>query len=110
MTQGAIEVWASLPDEIRRDQSFIPFHEENERMTSKQIFKPQFEIKKMYYAISNLKISIGRPDAVAKNQLHNENLLQTENVLNGSYLANNEFITISLEEREENNKNQLENG
>lgn len=35
---------------------------------------------------------------------------QSENILNGSYLANNEFTTINLGGRDENNKNQLENG
>lgn len=45
MTQGAIEVWATLPEEIRHDQSFVPFHQEHERMRGKQVFEPDFETK-----------------------------------------------------------------
>lgn len=45
VTQGAIEVWASLPEEIRRDQSFVPFHQEHERIKGKQLLKKQFKMK-----------------------------------------------------------------
>lgn len=38
VTEGAIEVWASLPDEIRLDQSFVPFHQEHDRRKSKTYF------------------------------------------------------------------------
>lgn len=43
LTQGAVEVWASLPEGIRCDQSFVPFHEEHERIKGKQIIQVTFQ-------------------------------------------------------------------
>lgn len=60
MTDGAIEVWASLPDEIRLDRTFVPFHQEHERRKSKLIFlklncDQSVEIFKKKY-LKNLKL------------------------------------------------------
>lgn len=32
VTQGAVEVWATLPDEIRQDPSLASFRQEHERL------------------------------------------------------------------------------
>lgn len=32
VTQGAVEVWATLPDEIRHDPSLLSFRQQHERM------------------------------------------------------------------------------
>lgn len=37
VTQGAVEVWANLPDEIRQDPSLISFRQEHERIHGKPI-------------------------------------------------------------------------
>lgn len=35
VTQGAVEVWANLPDEIRQDPSLASFRQEHERIHGK---------------------------------------------------------------------------
>lgn len=35
VTQGAVEVWATLPDEIRQDPSLASFRQEHERLHGK---------------------------------------------------------------------------
>lgn len=35
VTQGAVEVWATLPDEIRQDPSLASFRQEHERIHGK---------------------------------------------------------------------------
>lgn len=37
VTQGAVEVWATLPDEIRQDPSLASFRQEHERIHGKSI-------------------------------------------------------------------------
>lgn len=37
VTQGAVEVWATLPDEIREDPSLASFRQEHERIHGKHI-------------------------------------------------------------------------
>lgn len=39
VTQGAIEVWATLPDEIRQDPSLAPFRQEHERIHGEYIMQ-----------------------------------------------------------------------
>lgn len=38
VTQGAVEVWATLPDEIRQDPSLASFRQEHERLHGKLNF------------------------------------------------------------------------
>lgn len=38
VTQGAVEVWATLPDEIRHDPSLASFRHEHERIHGKFLF------------------------------------------------------------------------
>lgn len=38
VTQGAVEVWATLPDEIRQDPSLASFRQEHERIHGKYIY------------------------------------------------------------------------
>lgn len=42
VTQGAVEVWATLPDEIRQDPSLASFRQEHERLHGKWIFISSF--------------------------------------------------------------------
>lgn len=37
VTQGAVEVWATLPDEIRDDPSLASFRQEHERIHGKSL-------------------------------------------------------------------------
>lgn len=39
VTQGAVEVWATLPDEIREDPSLASFRREHERIHGKNFWK-----------------------------------------------------------------------
>lgn len=42
VTQGAVEVWANLPDEIRQDPSLASFRQEHERIHGKFTILIQF--------------------------------------------------------------------
>lgn len=46
VTQGAVEVWATLPDEIRQDPSLASFRQEHERIHGKWPFWTKNEQKK----------------------------------------------------------------
>lgn len=45
VTQGSVEVWATLPDEIRQDPSLASFRQEHERIHGKHQFLNLFSIK-----------------------------------------------------------------
>lgn len=45
VTQGAVEVWANLPDEIRKDPSFKSFWQQHERIYGKLIIKSSFRVQ-----------------------------------------------------------------
>lgn len=45
VTQGAVEVWANLPDEIRQDPSLASFRQEHERIHGKCFFLGVFSFQ-----------------------------------------------------------------
>ncbi|XP_055303066.1 P protein isoform X2 [Sitodiplosis mosellana] len=89
VTQGAVEVWANLPDEIRQDPSLASFRQEHERIHGGHLGVDDQD------PLPNEDVSVG-----------DENISN-----NAQHPVNNEFITISvMNEHGEKIKGHLPNG